>query len=903
VRAVSFALRMAWTGLARGPARALTRIVVLAVSVALLGGMLLFVGNSLRTVSTGAVRSAPIDLQGPVNSYASARSVAAAVARQPGVLQASATATAPLAKTAHRGPGGATSAGDGALLAVPSGYLRHIRTFRYLQGGLRPGGVVLDQQMAATLQAQLGDDVTLTTRPGVPPVTLKVTGVALVSSADQLFQPLNPTTGPAPAQPPANIAVVELGTFARRLAPTLRTITPANVGASVQPGAQDGVQWQVQTQLDPAPLSAGTPSQAFAAAGQAKNRLERSLPGTVQFVDNLSDQLDTAAGDALYAQTLYIMLALPGALIALGLAYLAALGTVDRDRRDLSLLRARGATRRDLLALAGAESIIVGTASGLAGAGLAFAAVSLLVTGGAQLTPTRGLLTTGACVALATAGAAAARLGASMSVLRGSVVEGRRAVQRERRPLWQRFYADVACLAVSGLIYWLTVRTGFSAVVNPDSNPTLSLSVYMFFAPALLWVGATLLLVRLRGGALAWAARRAAGRAATLRGFLLASAGRRGAAINRGLVVVGLLLAFGVNLGIFSATYDQQANVDAQLTLGADVTAATAPGVAAKHNLPAKIAAVPGVRATTGVDHSYAYIGPDLQDTYGIDPATFTRATTLRDSYFLDTTAKQALADLRARPDGILVGTETITDFSLRKGDLLRLRVLDRTTGAFKVVPFHVIGTVQEFPSAPRDSFMVTNLRYLAAATHSGGPNVVFAKTAGDARAVARRVAAATATSGTEVHDITEQTAKTTSSITTVDLAGISRIEEAFAILLAAGAMGLFVALAIAERRQELATMAALGAPLRDVAAFLWSEAAIVLVAGMTLAAGLGWLLSKMLVAMLQHVFDPPPDALAIPWAYLAGLGGAAIVATLVATAVALRGLRRMPLGAILRER
>ena len=50
------------------------------------------------------------------------------------------------------------------------------------------------------------------------------------------------------------------------------------------------------------------------------------------------------------------MLAVPGALIGLALAYLAALGTVERDRRELALLRARGATGRDLFALAGAES-------------------------------------------------------------------------------------------------------------------------------------------------------------------------------------------------------------------------------------------------------------------------------------------------------------------------------------------------------------------------------------------------------------------------------------------------------------------------------------------------------------------------------------------------------------------
>jgi putative ABC transport system permease protein len=53
---------------------------------------------------------------------------------------------------------------------------------------------------------------------------------------------------------------------------------------------------------------------------------------------------------------------------------------------------------------------------------------------------------------------------------------------------------------------------------------------------------------------------------------------------------------------------------------------------------------------------------------------------------------------------------------------------------------------------------------------------------------------------------------------------------------------------------------------------------------------------------MLQHVFDPPPDALAIPWPFLSGLAAAAIVATLIATALATRGIRRLRLGEVLRE-
>ena len=894
--------RIALKGLIRSPGRTLIRVLVLATAVGLLGAMVLFIGNSLRTMTASATSAVALDWQGPVQSEAQALRVARAVSRQPGIAQASASATAPFATATHIAAAGTIRTGSGSVVAVPSNYLRQIQTFRYLHGTLRPGQVVLDQQLAATLQAGIGDRVTLTARAGTKPQTYRVSGVALVTSPDILFQPLNPQLGPAPAQPPAQIAILPLATFATTLAPQLRTLTPASIGTSAVPGAQDGVQWQVQAQVASSSLGS-SPGQALVRAGQIRNRVERTLPGQVQFVDNLSESLNTAAGDALYAETLYIMLAVPGALIALGLAYLAALGTVERDRRELSLLRARGASRRSLVGFALVESILIGVVAGIIGSGLAALAVTTLVRGTTTFTLGRTLATIALSIAVAVIGAAAARIGASARVFTRSVSEGRRSVERERKPLWQRLYLDLLALAISGLIYWLTARTGFSAVVNPDSNPTLSLSIYMFFAPALLWVGATLLLVRVRGRAVTFLVGRGAGkRATTMRAFLLASAARRGAAINRGLVLVGLLLAFCVNLGIFTATYDQQARVDAQLTVGADVASTAPPGVAASNDLAAQIARVPGVVATTALDHSYAYVGPDLQDTYGVNAATLAQATTLRDSYFLGGSAKTMMARLRSRPDAILVSKETVTDYSLRQGDLLKLRVLNRATGHFSVVPFHVVGIVTEFPSAPKDSFMVTNAAYLQAAAHDPGPNVVFAKTSGDPTAVAARIAQATKASGTAVKNIREQTKQTVSSITTVDLTGISRIEELFAIVLAAAAMGLFVAIGLGERRHEFATMAALGSSLREIGAFLWTEAALVLGAGLALAAGLGWLLSKMLVAMLQHVFDPPPDALAIPWAFLAELAAAAAVAGLLASLLAVAGIRRLKLGAILRE-
>ena len=556
-----------------------------------------------------------------------------------------------------------------------------------------------------------------------------------------------------------------------------------------------------------------------------------------------------------------------------------------------------------MLVLAAVESAALGILAGVIGAGAALAALRLVQAGQVPLTPWRASITVLICIALAGVGAFAGRIGAGLAALRGSVAAGRRTTQRTAKPLWQRLYVDLLALAVSGLVYWLTARTGFSAVVNPDSNPTLSLSVYMFLAPAFLWIGATLLLVRLRAGALAWLAQRATGgRARTPLGFLLASAGRRSHALNRGLLPVGLLLAFGVNLGIFAATYDQQARVDAQLTLGADVVVDAPAGAVAAHGLVQRVARSNGVGGTTALDHAYAYVGPDLQDIFGIDPSTLTHGTSLRDSYFLGGTAAQTLDRLRARSDGVLVSRETINDYSLNIGDLLKLRVLDRKTGKLRVAPFHVAGVVQEFPSAPRDSFMVANLDYVLAVTHDPGPNVLFAKTRGSPSAVARRVAAEVRPFGATVKDITTQTAQTVSSITTVDLRGITKIEEVFAIALAAAAMALFVVLGVIERRHEFATMAALGSSVRDIAAFLWSEAAIVLVGALALASLLGWLLAEMLVAMLRHVFDPPPDHLAAPWGFLFGLGGAAVASGAVAAAIGVAVFRRLRLGEILRE-
>src|SRR5437588_559551 len=92
---------LALVELVRSPGRTLLRVLTLAAAVGLLAAMLLFVGHSLGTMTGGAVRSVPVDWQGPIGSYRAATAVASRVARQPGVAEAAASATAPFAAVQH----------------------------------------------------------------------------------------------------------------------------------------------------------------------------------------------------------------------------------------------------------------------------------------------------------------------------------------------------------------------------------------------------------------------------------------------------------------------------------------------------------------------------------------------------------------------------------------------------------------------------------------------------------------------------------------------------------------------------------------------------------------------------------------------------------------------------------
>ena len=201
-----------------------------------------------------------------------------------------------------------------------------------------------------------------------------------------------------------------------------------------------------------------------------------------------------------------------------------------------------------------------------------------------------------------------------------------------------------------------------------------------------------------------------------------------------------------------------------------------------------------------------------------------------------------------------------------------------------------------EFPTAPKDSFFVANASYIAQHTGSDAVGTFLVDTGGrDTTAVANRIQRAVGTSAT-VTDIATTRGRVGSSLTAVNLTGLTRIELGFGLCLAAASGGLVLALGLTERRRGFVIANALGATRRQLRSFVLAEAAILVACGLTAGAVLGWALTRMLVTVLSGVFDPPPAALSVPWTYLAATVVAIVIAIGAVSATTVRLARLSPL-------
>jgi len=875
--------------LRRRTGRLAATAVGISMAVALIAALGSFLTASRATMTARAVRSVAVDWQVQVQPGADPAAVQDTVARTAGVTAAEPVSMAQATGFTATAGGATQSTGPGLVLGLSPTYRQTFPgQIRQLAGS--PTGVLLAQQTAANLHVRPGDKVSIALG-GRARAVVTVAGVVDLPQADSLFQKVGAPPQSQPSAPPDNVILMPQATF--------NTLTG---GGSSAPSLTSTTQIHVARN---APLSAD-PAAAYESVIGAGHNLEAQLAGKALVGNNLGAALEGARSDAIYAQMLFLFLGLPGAVLAALLTAALASAGADRRRAEQALLRTRGLAPRKVAALAALEALLVGTAGGLLGLGIG-ALASRAAFGPSPAGGSASATLIWFAIAFVS-GLVIATLTVLVPALRDlrtrTVAQARHTVGRPRTPWWMKSGVDFLLIAGALLVFWASGSNNYSLVLAPEGVATISVSYWAFLGPALLWLGAAMLLWRIANLALKHGRRPLARLIAPLTGRLAqvgaSSMSRQRRPLTRALVLLALAISFAASTASFNATYQQQAEADAQLSNGADVTVSESPGLKVGPAATTAIASVAGVRQVEPIQHRFAYVGADLQDLYGVRPASITGATSLQDAYFVGGTAKTLMAKLASQPDAILVSDETVKDFQLAPGDLINLRLQDSVTKKLQTVPFHYAGIVKEFPTAPKDSFFVANADYITKVTGSDAVGAFLVDTGGTnqsaiAADLQRRLGAQAA-----ITNVTQARSQVGSSLTSVNLAGLTRLELVFAVLLAASAGGIVLAVGLAERRRSLAILSVLGARRRQLRGLALSEGLLITLGGLTGGALIAWGLSQMLVKVLTGVFDPPPSAIAVPWGYLAitmiavvaALGIAALVSARASTRPAVEELR-----------
>jgi len=841
----------------------------IALTVALLASMALFLTHAGASMTARAIGAVPVDWQVQVISGADPEAVGKAIAETATVKAVHNVRYADVAGfEAHTG-GTTQTTGPGQVIALDDGYSRDFPAeVRLLSGSA--GGVLVAQQTAANLHVGPGDTVSIS-RIGLPATEVRISGVVDLPDADSLFQAVGLPAQAAPQAPPDNVVVLPWRDWQLLFGPQAQ-LRPDTVRQ----------QWHARLaheDLPPDPVQAN-----IFVTGAARN-FEARTAGRALIADNLGSRLAAVREDALYASVLFLFLGLPGAALATALTYAVISSGARRRGMEQALLRIRGATTRTILSLSAAEAAV----AAFTGTSLGIGAALLLGRASASDSYPASVVSILFLVALfgLLLGFAAFLLPAWRDARWTKVGIARQTVTRATVPLWRRLWLDLLLLAGAGLFFWLSASTGYQIVLAPEGVAATSVDYKAFIAPALLGVGMVLLIMRLsdtiiaRNGTLLRAILIPV--AGPLTPIVSATLSRQSARLTAAIAMTALAVSFATSTAIFNTTYNAQARIDAELTNGSDVTIFGTSDKPAGAYLTA-LTALPDAIAVEPMQHRFAYVGADLQDLYGIDPGRIGRATALSDAYFSGASAAGMLGQLAATPDGVLVSEETVHDFQLEQGDTINLRLLDARDHQYHPVAFKFIGVAREFPTAPKDSFLVANAAYVARMTGSDAAEYVLMRARGDSAELARQASSVLDDPTLKITDIGQAAHLIGSSLTAIDLDGLTRIELGFSVLMAAAAAGLMLALGFAERRRPFAILGAIGARPAQLAAFLWGEGLVIIVGGLVFGLITGTLTAWMLVKLLTGVFDPPPEALSVPWLYLAIVLG--LVVASVAAAV-----------------
>ncbi len=627
---------------------------------------------------------------------------------------------------------------------------------------------------------------------------------------------------------------------------------------------------------------------------------------------------------------LFLALSLPLILLALYLGAIGVdLGHAER-RRELAIVKSRGASDRQLFGLLLLESVLVGVVAGLlglaGGVGLSRLLLgSVTAFAGSQPRFEELFLSPGTIVGTV-----------ALSVLFTLAVSYRSAKRTARLPIVEtlRYYAPgetkMEYRPTTDLVLVALGATAFAVVLLGPAvgGFLLFLAGSLFFvllpvAPALVILGATRLLTRSSSRVYEWASRLLKPLAGDLHHVIARNLARNPRRASGVAVIIALGLAYGLFVSALFASQEAWEGRSLRAVIGADMAVFPPAGNITFVDEVGLLDGVSGVAAVVPVP---AFLGTGFGQVFALDPEAYFAVANPEPWYFLSGGPEAARTAL-AQDGQVLVSQQYQKDTLLEVGEGLQLayeaqnpatqevetRVLDVTVaGVVRGLP----GTVTDGRSLPRAVYgSPATFRPVLEATippeipqpelFPEGSTKLLAdlEEGADWRALKETLLERGAL---RVEVLAEAQGQGGLSPVTAAFQGFLRLEFAFAVAVLTMGLGLVVYAASLERDSEFAAIAARGASGRQTAAILLGEGLSIVLVGLAVAAVVGLTASYagtqaflhgpgQMEALVPYPFVVPAEGLLL-------MGAAAVSMALVTLLVAWR-VARMNLAQVLRRR
>jgi putative ABC transport system permease protein len=783
------------------------------------------------------------------------------------------------------------------LFAVDPSYFGHHPWARVVRGSLARGAL-LDQTLAALPGFRSANRVSIEL-PGARRrlgLSLPATGtVDLRQALTTWFGiPTGTVQGDVALVPRA--IVVDYRTFRRAILPALRAeLGPAT--PVLDPGLTDLPPVSVESHVSIDHRSyPSDPGRAVAWTNGLRHVLETQAPGRIVVSDLAVEQLTEASADAANAKILFLLLGIPGALVAAALGLAAQSALTEAGRREDALLRLRGATDRQLALLSVVQTgaaALVGSAIGVI---VAIAAVSA-VTGQWVWhgVPASGLaFAILAAVALGVL-ASGVRLARLLRGGRHEEIAERRRLERGWTPTWRRAGLDFAAIGAGATVLAINVTSG-GLKPTPVEGSTVALSFFYLLGPILLWLGLTLLAVRLllsRSGR--WARSGGGGSVGSWRGATLRWIARRPARTGVAVVLGSLAIAFGVEVVSFVSTYQAARQADVKAAFGSDLRLTPGnPLYGPPRSLGPQVAAVTPIRTVP------ARAGTDRKSILALDLHSYSRAITSAPSI----SQGAGIEALAKQPGGVLIAKEIATDLAVKPGDPLPLTILPDDIDLSRNITLRVLGVFRSIPPSVPKTEMVMN----AAALPSyllPRPDFYLAKDAPgqSPAAVAAELRRTPLARRFGIDPIGgPQAFLGMRDLTALNLGPLSEIESVGAALIAAIGVAVLGAFLVLERRREFAILRAAGADTAQIVTGPAQEGLAAVLSGIVIGVPIGLGLGILSVRILGLFFTLAPPLLTVPVGTIAGFVLLMAATSAIALGGALFAVSRVEAAEVLRE-